>query len=59
MSKVSEYLEPHIYFPNEFPPPEEPIEVYSDCCGSIIILNDICSQCKEHCNQTNEEELCQ
>ena len=25
---------------------------YSDCCGSRIILNDICSQCKEHCNQT-------
>ena len=23
MSKVSEYFEPHIYFPNEFPPPEE------------------------------------
>mgnify|MGYP003126470421 FL=1 len=56
MSKVSEYLEPHIYFPNEFPPPEELIEVYSDCCGSRIILNDICSKCKEHCNQTNEEE---
>ncbi len=29
MSKVSEYLEPHIYFPMDFPIPDEPGE--GDC----------------------------
>jgi hypothetical protein len=22
---------------------------YSPCCGAVIILHDICSECKEHC----------
>lgn len=24
-------------------------EVWSDCCSAEIIMGDICSQCREHC----------
>ena len=30
--------------------------VYSDCCGAEIILGDICSQCRDHCDAIEEEE---
>lgn len=22
----------------------------SDCCGTVVIWNDICSRCREHCD---------
>mgnify|MGYP005990489129 CR=1 FL=1 len=28
----------------------------SDCCGAPIIMGDICSDCKEHCEPQEEEE---
>ena len=28
----------------------------SKCCDSKIILTDICSKCKEHCDKTKSEE---
>jgi len=28
----------------------------SNCCDAIIILTDICSLCKEHCEVYEEEE---
>jgi hypothetical protein len=24
--------------------------VLSDCCGAIVYLDDVCSECKEHCS---------
>ena len=55
MSKVSEYLEPHIYFPNEFLPPEEQGE--GDCQHEDIteyylteegsVFTTICDDCGE------------
>ena len=27
----------------------------SNCCGASIILTDLCSQCKEHCDSECEE----
>jgi len=32
----------------------ELIEV-SDCCGTRIIMTDICSKCKEHCEPSSQE----
>tara|TARA_R100000458_G_C8231147_1_gene212781 strand:- start:103 stop:327 length:225 start_codon:yes stop_codon:yes gene_type:complete len=29
--------------------------VVSNCCGASIILTDLCSQCKEHCDAECEE----
>lgn len=28
----------------------------SDCCGAPIMLGEMCSDCKEHCNPQEEEE---
>ena len=28
--------------------------MYSDCCDATIILHDICSDCKEHCDVYDE-----
>lgn len=28
----------------------------SDCCGALIILTDICSNCKEHCDELEWKE---
>lgn len=28
----------------------------SDCCSADVILHDICSDCKEHCENINESE---
>ena len=28
---------------------------YSNCCGASIILEDICSNCKEHCSEMDCE----
>jgi len=28
----------------------------SDCCGAPIIAEDICSDCKEHCEPMNIDE---
>lgn len=30
--------------------------VYSDCCGAEIVMTDICSDCKEHCEPIEEED---
>jgi len=27
----------------------------SDCCGAPIVMEDICSDCKEHCEPMEEE----
>jgi hypothetical protein len=29
----------------------------SSCCGASIVLEDICSDCKEHCDPISVEEL--
>ena len=31
-------------------------EEYSDCCGAEILDDDICAECKEHCEAFTEEE---
>ena len=23
---------------------------FSDCCGAMVVLDDICHKCKEHCD---------
>jgi len=28
----------------------------SDCCHSIVLYEDICSECGEHCNPIEDEE---
>ena len=28
----------------------------SDCCGALIIMGDICSDCRDHCEAQDEEE---
>ena len=28
----------------------------SNCCGAPIIMEDICSDCKEHCEPQNSDE---
>ena len=28
----------------------------SNCCGTQIILTDLCSDCKEHCDEEHYEE---
>jgi hypothetical protein len=30
--------------------------VVSDCCGAEVIYQDICSDCKEHCDPISDEE---
>lgn len=30
--------------------------VVSDCCGAEVIYQDLCSDCKEHCDPITEEE---
>ena len=55
MSKVSEYFEPHIYFPMDFPTPDEPGE--GDCPHENTFLwieylldldyFDVCKDCGE------------
>jgi len=27
---------------------------FSDCCGADIIMTDICSDCKEHCEAVED-----
>ncbi len=38
----------------------DPLDAYtgglSDCCGAPIMLGEMCSECKEHCNPQEEEE---
>ena len=29
---------------------------FSDCCGAPIVAEDICSECREHCECEPEEE---
>ena len=29
----------------------------SKCCDAKIILTDICSMCKEHCDKTESDEV--
>jgi len=29
----------------------------SECCGAEIILTDICSKCKEHCDKKSLEQI--
>lgn len=29
-------------------------EVVSDCCGAEIVAEDICSDCREHCDPVEE-----
>ncbi len=29
--------------------------MYSDCCDATIILHDICSDCHEHCDVSDED----
>ena len=31
-------------------------EEYSNCCGAEILMEDICAECKEHCEEFEEEE---
>ena len=31
-------------------------EEYSDCCGAEILDEDICAECKEHCDIFTEDE---
>ena len=31
-------------------------EEYSSCCGAEIVLEDICAECKEHCDIYTEDE---
>ena len=28
----------------------------SNCCGAAIYMGDICSQCKEHCDDAEEDD---
>ena len=35
---------------------EEEEEEYSSCCGAAIVMEDICTECKEHCDIFNEDE---
>jgi hypothetical protein len=28
----------------------------SDCCGAPIVMEDLCSRCKEHCEPIEENE---
>lgn len=28
----------------------------SNCCGALIMIGDICSDCKEHCEDISVEE---
>ncbi len=30
--------------------------MYSDCCDATVILHDICSDCREHCDVYDEDE---
>ena len=29
----------------------------SDCCGASVIMTDICSSCREHCDSIPEQEV--
>lgn len=29
---------------------------YSDCCGADIVMGDLCSECKEHCEAVDYGE---
>ena len=31
-------------------------EEYSACCGAEVVMEDICAECKEHCDIFTEEE---
>lgn len=28
----------------------------SDCCGAVVIWNDICSRCREHCDVQQDSD---
>ena len=31
-------------------------EEYSNCCGAEILMEDICAECREHCEAFTDEE---
>ena len=31
--------------------------MFSDCCAAMVILGDICSKCKEHCEVLHDDTL--
>jgi len=53
MSKVSEYLEPHIYFPMDFPTPDEPGE--GDCSHEIVLAEKIEDESLLICNGCGQD----
>ena len=53
MSKVSEYLEPHIYFPMDFPIPDEPGE--GDCSHEIVLAEKIEDESLLICNGCGQD----
>ena len=38
---------------NKMKPPEGEWEV-SDCCGAIVVMTDICSECREHAGSVRQ-----
>jgi len=49
-------------FPYQVKVDDESVDSYpgskeSDCCGALISFSDICSNCKEHCDEINVEEI--
>ncbi len=53
MSKVSEYLEPHIYFPMDFSIPDEPGE--GDCPHEIVLAEKIEDESLLICNGCGQD----
>lgn len=31
--------------------------MFSDCCAAMVIMVDICSKCKEHCEVLHDDTL--
>ena len=53
MSKVSEYFEPHIYFPMDFPIPDEPGE--GDCPHETVLVEKIDGESLLICNGCGQD----
>ena len=53
MSKVSEYFEPHIYFPMDFPIPDEPGE--GDCPHETVLVERIDGESLLICNGCGQD----
>ena len=32
-------------------------QMFSDCCAAMVIMVDVCSKCKEHCEVLHDDTL--